>query len=149
MYIDKQATFGEGLDVSVSTIGTDGFVQIGDVIDLGAENDTLGSGVDYLPVLYITACDDYSGGNVVNGTVSVYTSEDGETPVYNLIQVRLDDPGNDDGVIFSGELPTIPESGGRYLMLMAGHGSESTVSGSINAYIVMNAANPHIYPAAR
>lgn len=129
MLIDKNSTFGENLSLASSGV-------IGDALDLGAAYN-IGSGANRPPVLHIV-----SVAAVGSGELQLCTSENGIAAGDVLMSIPFEATDAEE-VLYSGDMPTIPKASGRYLVLK----NASSNTGSINAYVLNNAPNHHIYKA--
>jgi len=130
MLIDTKATFGEAL--STATAGV-----IGDALDTGAVYG-LGSGANRLPYLHVVI----NTKPTAAGTLTLCTSADGTTAGDAIVTIPVAANTPAETVVFSGPMPAIPESAGRYLVLS----TTQMASGKVDAYVLNNAPYHHIYP---
>ena len=131
MLIDKYSTFGENLSLVSAGV-------IGDAIDLGAAYN-IGAGANRPPVLHIVAATEVKAA----GTLQLCTSTDGTTAGDVLMSIPF--AASDEGtVLFSGNMPTVPEASGQYLVLK--NATAVSAGGTVNAHVLSNAPAHHIYP---
>lgn len=137
MYIDINSDVNTDIgEVDLSTSGVANDIYI----DLGETGYPLGAGQASMPTIHVAAGDDYESND--SYIYVCYTDEEGSVDTSNrILDIRLCD-ANKDGVIFSGELPTVPEVTARYLFFYVNGGT-----GTVKINVVHEAPYTYVYPA--